>query len=60
MSVLLALSVYVSALFATQPTIFWLVSSVGLFVIGWVFQFKSHFYEGKNISVLFQRDAPQK
>lgn len=60
MSVPLALSVYVSALVAMQPTMFWLVSGIGLFVIGWVFQFKSHYYEGKNISALFQRNAPQK
>lgn len=47
MSALLTLSVYVSALVATQPTMFWLVSGIGLFVIGWVFQFIGHFYEGK-------------
>lgn len=47
MSVLLALSVHVSALVAAQPTMFWLVSGIGLFVIGWVFQFVGHFYEGK-------------
>lgn len=34
-------------LVATQPTMFWLVSSVSLFVIGWVFQFIGYFYEGK-------------
>ncbi len=47
MSALLAVCVYVSALVATQPTMFWLVSGIGLFVIGWVFQFIGHFYEGK-------------
>jgi uncharacterized membrane protein YGL010W len=47
MSALLAVSVYVSAVVATQPTMFWLVSGIGLFVIGWVFQFIGHFYEGK-------------
>ena len=47
MSALLAVSVYVSAVVSTQPTMFWLVSGIGLFVIGWVFQFIGHFYEGK-------------
>ena len=47
MSVLLALSVYISAVIAAQPTLFWLVCGLGLFVIGWVFQFIGHFYEGK-------------
>lgn len=47
MSALLAVCVYVSALVATQPTMFWLISGIGLFVIGWVFQFIGHFYEGK-------------
>lgn len=47
MGALLAVSVYISAVVATQPTMFWLVSGIGLFVIGWVFQFIGHFYEGK-------------
>jgi uncharacterized membrane protein YGL010W len=47
MSALLAESVYVSALFAAQPTMFWLVSGIGLFVIGWILQFIGHVYEGK-------------
>lgn len=47
MSALLTMSVYVSALVAAQPTMFWLVTGIGLFIIGWVFQFIGHFYEGK-------------
>lgn len=32
---------------AMQPTPVWLGSGVGLFVVGWVFQFVGHFFEGK-------------
>ena len=32
---------------ATQNTPLWLASGLGLFVVGWVFQFIGHYYEGK-------------
>ena len=33
--------------FAAQSTTTWLASGIGLFVVGWVFQFIGHYYEGK-------------
>ncbi len=33
--------------FAVQSTMNWLVAGIGLFVVGWVFQFVGHYYEGK-------------
>ena len=47
MGVLLALFVAVGQWFAAQSTIVWLVGGVGLFVVGWAFQFLGHYYEGK-------------
>jgi uncharacterized membrane protein YGL010W len=32
---------------ATQSSSLWLLSGIGLFVVGWVFQFIGHYYEGK-------------
>ncbi|MBU1817967.1 MAG: DUF962 domain-containing protein, partial [Gammaproteobacteria bacterium] len=32
---------------ALQTTALWLVSGVGLFVVGWVIQFVGHYYEGR-------------
>ena len=32
---------------AAQPTSVWLSTGVGLFVIGWIFQFVGHYYEGR-------------
>ncbi|MBQ0741984.1 MAG: DUF962 domain-containing protein [Pseudomonas sp.] len=47
MSVLMALSVWAGAVLAAQSTAVWLAAGVGLFVVGWVFQFIGHFWEGK-------------
>lgn len=47
MSVLMALSVWAGALLAAESTAVWLSSGIGLFVVGWVFQFIGHFWEGK-------------
>ncbi|PCD01139.1 DUF962 domain-containing protein [Halopseudomonas pelagia] len=47
MSVLMALSVWAGALLATESTALWLSAGVGLFVVGWAFQFIGHFWEGK-------------
>ena len=33
--------------FGEQSTAVWLVSGIGLFVLGWVIQFIGHFYEGR-------------
>jgi uncharacterized membrane protein YGL010W len=32
---------------AAQSTWVWMVSGIGLFVVGWAFQFLGHYYEGK-------------
>lgn len=47
MSVLMALSVWAGAVLAAQTTTVWLSAGVGLFLVGWVFQFIGHFWEGK-------------
>ena len=47
MSALLALSVWIAENLAAQSTQIWLMSSISLFVIGWVFQFIGHYFEGK-------------
>lgn len=47
MSIQLGLSVAVAATVAAAPTMFWLTSGLGLFIIGWVIQFIGHFYEGR-------------
>jgi uncharacterized membrane protein YGL010W len=47
MGALLALFVAGGQWIANQTTTIWLVSGVGLFVVGWAFQFLGHHYEGK-------------
>jgi uncharacterized membrane protein YGL010W len=47
MIVLLGLTVWAGAWFASQSTIVWLASGLGLFVVGWVFQLVGHVFEGK-------------
>ncbi|RTE86635.1 MULTISPECIES: DUF962 domain-containing protein [Gammaproteobacteria] len=33
--------------FASMETVMWLTYGIGLFVVGWVFQFVGHFFEGR-------------
>jgi uncharacterized membrane protein YGL010W len=47
MTVLLGLSLWGGRGLAAQATATWLGSGVGLFVVGWVFQFVGHYYEGR-------------
>ena len=47
MSVFLAACLWLGQLLAVQPTPIWLSWGIGLFVVGWVFQFVGHDYEGK-------------
>ncbi|MGB3385192.1 MAG: Mpo1-like protein [Marinomonas sp.] len=47
MSLLLALSVWIANALAAQSTQTWLIAAIGLFVVGWVFQFIGHYFEGK-------------
>ena len=47
MSVFLAACLWLGQFLAVQPTAIWLSWGIGLFVVGWVFQFIGHYYEGK-------------
>ncbi len=47
MSSLLALSLLAGQWLSEQGTSAWLLSGIGLFVIGWIFQFVGHYYEGR-------------
>ena len=47
MSVFLAACLWLGQLLAVQTTLIWLSWGIGLFVVGWVFQFVGHYYEGK-------------
>ena len=47
MTVLLAASVAVSLEIAALPLAAWLPAGLGLFVVGWVFQFVGHVFEGR-------------
>ena len=47
MSLFLAASLWLGQLLAVQTTLIWLSWGLGLFVVGWVFQFVGHYYEGK-------------
>ena len=47
MTALLGLSVWFAAWAAAQPTLVWLAIGVGGFVVGWVFQFIGHYWEGR-------------
>ncbi len=47
MTVFLLACLWLGQWFAAQSTMNWLVAGIGLFVVGWVFQFVGHYYEGK-------------
>jgi uncharacterized membrane protein YGL010W len=47
MTVLLVLCLWFGAWAAGLPTSSWLAIGVGGFVVGWVFQFAGHFWEGR-------------
>ena len=47
MAVLMAANLYAAHWLAGQTMAVWLGAGVGLFVVGWVFQFVGHYYEGK-------------
>jgi uncharacterized membrane protein YGL010W len=52
MCVALALCLLAARWFAMQTTVMWIVSGVGLFVVGWVFQFVGHHHEGRKPAFL--------
>jgi uncharacterized membrane protein YGL010W len=47
MTLLFGLSLWTGQVVAAQSTALWLGAGVGLFVVGWVFQFVGHYYEGR-------------
>jgi uncharacterized membrane protein YGL010W len=47
MGALLGLTLWPAHALAAGPTSTWLLSGIGLFVAGWVFQFVGHIFEGK-------------
>src|SRR5439155_13396745 len=52
MTLFLSLAVMAGRSIAAQPTAAWLAVSIGLFVVGWVFQFVGHWFEGKKPAFL--------
>ena len=52
MTMLLALAIWFAELVAAQSTSIWFITGVGLFVVGWVFQFVGHYFEGKKPAFL--------
>ena len=47
MGALLGLSIWAAQWFAAQATGVWLAWGLGLFIVGWIFQFVGHAYEGR-------------
>ena len=52
MTALLALALWAGAWLAAQSTGVWLVGGLGLFVVGWGFQFVGHAFEGRKPAFL--------
>lgn len=47
MTLVMTVMVWAGAWLAADSTMFWLSAGIGLFAIGWLFQFIGHYYEGK-------------
>lgn len=47
MALLMGLALWAAQWIAAQSTGTWLIAGVGLFVVGWIFQFIGHAWEGK-------------
>lgn len=47
MAALMALNLWAGHALAVQETSTWLGAGIGLFVVGWVFQFVGHYFEGR-------------
>ncbi len=47
MALLMVLNLAAAGWLAGQSTALWLGTGISLFVVGWVFQFVGHYYEGK-------------
>ena len=47
MTMFLLVCLWLGQLLAGAGTVAWLVWGIGLFVVGWIFQFVGHYYEGR-------------
>ena len=47
MAILLSACLFIAGIVAQSDLVTWLIWGVGLFVVGWVFQFVGHIYEGR-------------
>ncbi|CUS47753.1 MAG: membrane protein of unknown function DUF962 [Idiomarinaceae bacterium HL-53] len=47
MALLLAATIVLGSWFAAMSTGMWLTWGIGMFVVGWVFQFVGHYFEGR-------------
>lgn len=47
MTALVAINVVIAQWIAAQSTTTWLVTGIGLFVVGWIIQFIGHYFEGR-------------
>jgi uncharacterized membrane protein YGL010W len=47
MSIFLLLSLWIAQQIALQDFATWLTCGLGLFIVGWIFQFIGHYFEGK-------------
>ncbi|MGO2511886.1 Mpo1 family 2-hydroxy fatty acid dioxygenase [Marinomonas polaris] len=52
MTILLALIIGFAEFVAVQSTFVWLITGISLFVVGWIFQFVGHYFEGKKPAFL--------
>lgn len=52
MTLLFVLCLWGAEKLASQSTFIWLTSGIGLFVVGWLFQFVGHYFEGKKPAFL--------
>lgn len=52
MTVFLAISLAIAGEFTEVDLTTWLIAGIGLFVVGWVFQFIGHHYEGRKPAFL--------
>lgn len=52
MALISAAFLYIGTIVADLSFAVWLATSLGIFIVGWVFQFIGHFYEGKKPAFL--------
>lgn len=52
MGIFLAVSLFIAGQFSGSDQTTWLIAGVGLFAVGWVFQFVGHHFEGRKPAFL--------